>query len=289
MAKSEIDELSGMETTGHEWDGIRELNTPLPRWWLWTYYACIIWAAVYCVLYPAWPLVTSATKGVLGYSSRAEVAAEMVKAKAAQSQFLTKISAMSLGDIRKDQGLMQFAIAGGRSAFAVNCSQCHGTNGVGAKGYPNLNDDDWLWEGTLPEIYKTIAHGIRFEADENTRLSAMPAFGKDDILKPDQIDVVADFVLSLSGLPHDAAKAKQGQPLFVENCAPCHGPRGKGDRELGAALLNDAIWLYGKDKATIVDVISNARNSVMPAWQPRLDDATMKQLAIYVHALGGGE
>ncbi len=289
MAKPEIDEVSGMATTGHEWDGIRELNTPLPRWWLWTFYACIIWAAVYCVLYPAWPLVTSATKGVLGYSSRAEVATEMVAAKAAQAKFLDKISALSLDEIRNDQGLMQFAIAGGRSAFAVNCSQCHGTNGVGAKGYPNLNDDDWLWEGTLPEIYKTIAHGIRFEADENTRLSAMPAFGKDDILNPDQIDVVADFVLSLSGLPHDAAKAKQGQPLYITNCAPCHGPRGKGDRELGAARLNDVIWLYGKDKATIVDVITNARNSVMPAWRPRLDDATVKQLAIYVHALGGGE
>lgn len=289
MAKSEFDEVSGMTTTEHEWDGIRELNTPLPRWWLWTFYACIVWAAVYCVLYPAIPLLNSATKGVLGYSSRAEVAAEMVAAKAAQSKFLTKISAMSLSDIRKDQALTQFAIAGGRSAFAVNCSQCHGTNGVGAKGYPNLNDDDWLWKGTISEIYQTISHGIRFEADDDTRTSAMPAFGKDDILKPNQIDVVAEFVLSLSGLKHDGAKAKQGQPLYVENCAPCHGPTGKGDREQGAARLNDAIWLYGKDKATIVDIITNARNSVMPAWRPRLDEATVKQLAIYVHALGGGE
>ena len=289
MAEKEIDAVTGTETTGHEWDGIKELNTPLPRWWLWTFYATCVWAFVYWILYPAWPLVSSATTGVLGYSSRAEVAGEIATAKAAQSQYLDRIKSLSLGEIRSDVDLATFAIAGGKSAFAVNCSQCHGAGAAGSPGYPNLNDDDWLWGGTLDEIYTTIAHGVRFAEDDDTRVSDMPAFGKDEILEATVISDIVEHVLSLSSQEHDAAAAARGTAPFAENCVSCHGENGEGVRELGGPALNDALWHYGGDRAAITAQINNPKHGVMPAWAHRLDDGTIKQLALYVHALGGGE
>lgn len=289
MATPEVDQVSGTETTGHEWDGIKELNTPLPRWWLWTFYLTIIWSVVYCILYPAIPLVTTATKGILGYSSRAEVAAAVEEAKQAQQKYIAKMENASLEDIRNDKELFQFAVTGGKSAFAVNCIQCHGSGAAGSKGYPNLNDDEWLWGGNLEEIHTSIRHGIRFEEDEDTRVSEMPAFGRDELLEPKQIQDVAEYVLSLSGNSQDSAAVERGQTLYADNCAACHGESGDGDRAQGAPSLKDAIWLYGADKGTIVETITNSRKGVMPAWAHRLDAVTIKQLAIYVHALGGGE
>jgi cytochrome c oxidase cbb3-type subunit 3 len=289
MSKKEIDEVSGTETTGHEWDGIKELNTPLPRWWLWTFYATIVWAIGYMVLYPAIPLVTGATKGVLGYSSRADVAREITEARIGMAGLLDKVGSMSLEDIRKDPDLFQFAVAGGRSAFSVNCVQCHGSGASGGKGYPNLNDDEWLWGGSLEAIHTTLVHGIRFEGDDDTRVSDMPAFGRDGVLDAAQINDVAEHVLALSGQEHDQAAAERGTAIFEENCAACHGAQGEGITDVGAPALNNAIWLYGSDKASLVETITNARRGVMPAWGKRLDDATLKQLAIYVHSLGGGQ
>lgn len=289
MAQNEIDATSGTETTGHEWDGIKELNTPLPRWWLWTFYATIVWAIGYCIAYPAWPLVTSYTKGVLGYSSRAEVAKDIDAARAAQAGLLDRIRTSSLEEIRKDPKLSEFAIAGGKSAFAVNCSQCHGSGATGGPGFPNLNDDVWLWGGTLQDIYTTIAHGIRYTQDDDTRVSEMPAFGRDEILEPSQIADMAEYVLSLSGLAHDDAAAKRAEPLFAENCAACHGKNGEGMTEVGAPALNDALWHYDSKRETIIAQITKPRHGVMPAWSHRLDDAVIKELAVYVHALGGGK
>jgi cytochrome c oxidase cbb3-type subunit 3 len=289
MAEREIDAASGTETTGHQWDGIKELNTPLPRWWLWTFYATIAWSAVYCVLYPAWPLVASATSGVLGYSSRAEVADDIEAARRAQSGLLGRISTASLDEIRTTPDLFQFAVAGGKSAYAVNCSQCHGSGASGGAGYPNLNDDVWLWGGALGDIYTTIAHGIRFDPDDDTRISDMPAFGRDELLEPAGIADIAEFVLSLSSLEHDRAAADRGATLYAENCADCHGERGAGNREVGAPALNDALWHYSGDRSTVIAQISAPKHGVMPAWAHRLDDAIIKQLAVYVHALGGGE
>jgi cytochrome c oxidase cbb3-type subunit 3 len=289
MSRIEHDEISGVETTGHEWDGIKELNNPLPRWWLWTFYACIAWALGYTVLYPAWPLLNGATKGILGYSSRANLAQSVEAAHKAQDQYTQQIRTKSLEVIRDDPALFEFAVAGGRSAFAVNCVQCHGAGAAGAKGYPNLNDDDWLWGGTLEDINQTLRHGIRYEADPDTRNSQMPAFGRDGLLDKAQIADTAEYVLSLSGLKHEAAAAVRGGKVFAEQCAVCHGATGGGDRAQGAPSLRDAIWLYGGDKAAIVATITNARRGVMPAWGGKLDDATIKQVAIYVHSLGGGE
>lgn len=289
MAKNEVDDISGTETTGHQWDGIKELNTPLPRWWLWTFYATVIWSIGYVVLYPAIPLVNGATSGLLGYSSRADVAREIADANVAKGGLVEKIGSMSLGDIRKDPDLFQFSVAGGRSAFSVNCVQCHGSGAAGGPGYPDLNDDEWLWGGSLEAIHTTLVHGIRFEGDDDTRLSDMPAFGRDGLLDAAQISDVAEHVLALSGQEHDQAAAERGVAIFEENCAACHGEGGDGNPELGAPALNNAIWLFGGDKEAIVESITNSRRGVMPAWGHRLDDATLKQLAIYVHSLGGGE
>ncbi len=289
MSEKEHDEFSGTETTGHEWDGIKELNSPLPRWWLWTFYATIIWGIGYMILYPAWPLIESATPGLLGWSSRAELTEEIAAARDEQRELREGIDNNPLAAIRADQDLFQFAVAGGRSAFAVNCIQCHGSGAAGDVGYPNLNDDAWLWGGTLDDIYHSIRHGIRFEDDDQTHYSEMPAFGRDELLDKDQISDVADYVLSLSGLDHDSAAAARGQAVYQQECSICHMEDGSGDRTQGAPALNDAIWLHGGDKDTIVDVVTNSRRGVMPAWGNRLDDATIKKLTIYVHALGGGE
>ncbi len=289
MAEKEIDQISGIETTGHEWDGIKELNNPLPRWWLWTFYATVIWAVGYCIAYPAIPLITSATSGFLGYSSRAEVAKEITEAKAAQAGMLEKISASSLEDIRKDPELLAFAVRGGLSAYKVNCVQCHGSGAAGGGGYPNLNDDDWLWGGSLEDIHTTLKHGIRFQWDEDTRTSEMPAFGRDELLDTAQINDVSDYVLKLANLEHDQAGAERGAQIYQENCAVCHGEKGEGDREQGAPNLNDAIWFYGNTKPEIARQIHTPRHGVMPGWQNRLDEATIKQLTVYVHSLGGGE
>lgn len=289
MTKREVDDYSGVETTGHEWDGIRELDNPMPRWWLWTFLACIIWAFGYMIFYPAWPLVSEPTPGVLGYSSRAELHKEVAEVKASRAGLIARIESMSLDDIRRDADLRQFATNGGRAAFAVNCVQCHGSGAAGSPGYPNLNDDDWIWGGDLQTIETTLLHGIRHAADDDSRLSEMPAFGRDGILEPAQIEAVAHRVLALAGQPHEAELAEAGSELYTENCAACHGDAGKGGRDFGAPNLSDAIWLYGGSAAEIERQIKVPQHGVMPAWGGRLDPITIKQLTIYVHSLGGGE
>jgi cytochrome c oxidase cbb3-type subunit 3 len=285
----EKDEVSGTQTTGHAWDGIKELNTPLPKWWLYTFYACVIWAIGYTILYPAWPLPGGATPGILGWSSRGQLQQQMEVAAAAQKDTVDKIAAMSLPDIMKDPKLLAYAQAGGAAAFKVNCVQCHGSGAAGGNGYPNLNDDDWLWGGTPEAIYTTLQHGIRYTDDPNTRDSQMPNFGIDGILTPEQIDQVANYVVSLSGEQSDATKAAAGKQIFTENCAACHGEDGKGNRDFGAPNLTDKLWLYGGTLADVKAQITKPRMGVMPGWTKRLDDAEIKELAIYVHSLGGGE
>jgi cytochrome c oxidase cbb3-type subunit III len=287
MADKHIDNVSGVETTGHEWDGIRELNNPLPRWWLWTFYATIVWAIGYVVVYPAIPLLTDATRGVIGYSSRGELVSEMASAKAGQGAMLEKISAASLQEILADPQMTQFATAAGAAAFKVNCVQCHGSGAAGGAGYPNLNDDDWLWGGDVDQIHQTIAHGIRSTEDADTRVSEMPAFA--DILQPQEVRAVAAYVVSLTGAPHDPAMVEPGKALFADNCASCHGEDAKGNREFGAPNLADAIWLKAQGEAGIAQQIRQPKHGMMPAWQVRLGDTTVKQLAVYIHGLGGGE
>jgi cytochrome c oxidase cbb3-type subunit III len=288
MGQAETDEVTGTETTGHEWDGIKELNTPLPRWWLWTFFASILWAVGYWIVMPAWPLISGYTTGVIGYSSRATVVERIDKARAAQSKFVQGIAAASLAEIRKDSDLLEFAMAGGRSAFSVNCSQCHGRGAAGSRGYANLNDDAWLWGGTLEAISQTITYGIRSGHDE-AHIGDMPAFVRDEILTREQAGDVADYVLSLSGRGENAEAAARGAEVFAEQCVACHQEGGVGNPEVGAPNIADSIWLYGGDRQTILETVTKGRGGVMPAWVDRLAPATIKQLAVYVHSLGGGQ
>ncbi len=290
MAKDiQKDEITGTDTTGHEWDGIKELNTPLPKWWLYTLYGTVIWGLAYTVAYPAWPMLTSATPGLLGYTSRGELAESVNQAKEGQKAQLEKISAASLEDILKDPEMLAFARAGGAAAFKVNCVQCHGAGAAGSAGYPNLNDDDWLWGGTADHIYTTLQHGIRYTVSADTRDSQMPAFGADGILKPEEIADVSHYVLTLAGEQADAAKAEAGKQPFIDNCAACHGEDGKGNADMGAPNLTDKIWLYGGSVEQVAQQVTKPRHGVMPGWSTRLDDTTIKQLAVYVHSLGGGQ
>ncbi|MBC7583473.1 cytochrome-c oxidase, cbb3-type subunit III [Tardiphaga sp. vice352] len=284
-----FDAATGKTTTGHSWDGIKELNTPLPRWWVLTFYACIIWAFGYWIVYPAWPLLTGHTTGVIQYSSRADVAVELANLEKIRGDKMVTLGAAPLAEIEKDPALLALARARGKAVFGDNCAPCHGSGAAGAKGYPNLNDDDWLWGGSLDQIQKTLQYGIRSghaEAHEGQML----AFGRDGTLKKPEIVTVANFVRSLAGLPtakgYDAAA---GTKLFADNCAACHGDAGKGNPEMGAPNLTDNIWLYGSDEATIIETVTNGRNGVMPAWIGRLDPATIKALTVYVHTLGGGQ
>lgn len=287
MSEKHIDEISGVETTGHEWDGIRELNNPMPRWWVISFYLTIIWAIGYTIAYPAWPLINTHTKGLLGWSSRAVVAEELAQAKEAQSEMLEKIASTPLNEILADPALAQFATAGGAAAFKVNCVQCHGSGAAGGAGYPNLNDDDWLWGGDVEAIHTTITHGIRFNDDPDTRVSEMPAFG--DILQPEEIRQVSAYVVSLTGTPSDAAMVEPGKQIFADNCASCHGEDAKGMKEFGAPDLADAIWLKVEGEQAIAAQVRAPKHGVMPAWGERLGDTTVKQLAVFVHSLGGGE
>ena len=285
----ELDRVTGKMTTGHEWDGIKELNTPLPRWWVLTFYATIVWAIGYWVVYPAWPMLWSQTTGILHYSSRADVAVELANLEKIRGDKMAVLGSASLADIEKDPALLALARARGKTVFGDNCAPCHGSGGAGAKGFPNLNDDDWLWGGSLDQIMQTIQFGARSGHDK-AHEGAMLAFGKEGVLKKDEIVTVANYVRSLSGLPTSANfDAAAGAKIFADNCASCHGEQGKGNQELGAPNLTDKIWLYGSDEATLVETITNGRAGVMPAWVGRLDPTTVKALAVYVHSLGGGK
>jgi cytochrome c oxidase cbb3-type subunit 3 len=287
--RKEIDPVTGTATTGHEWDGLRELNTPLPRWWLWLFYATIVWSVGYWIVYPSWPLVSGATEGILGWNTRSAVVADLERLQQQRGPMVASLASASLAEIVNDPKLLDFARAQGRVAFADNCAPCHGAGGGGAKGYPNLNDDDWLWGGTLQQIEQTIVHGVR-SGDEKARIGDMPAFGRDGILKADQISAVVSYVRSLSGLANGpGADLALGKKVFAENCVTCHGEEGKGNKEVGSANLTDGIWLYGSDPETIRQTVFNGRGSVMPAWSGRLDEPTIKALTVYVHTFGGGE
>ncbi len=280
-----------VETTGHQWDGIEEYNNPMPRWWVWTFYATIVWGIGYTIAYPAWPLVTQATPGLLGASTRADVAAEIARVDAANAAIKERLIAADLNAIGSDPELAAYAERAGAAVFRTNCAQCHGSGaaGVVGKGYPNLLDDDWLWGGTMEDIYLTIAHGIRNTTDPEARYSEMPKFGADGILDDTQIAQVVEHVLAISGQDHDPALAAEGATVFAENCAACHMEDGSGDRAQGAPRLNDAIWLYGGTREAITESVTYGRFGVMPNWKTRLSEDEIRAVSFYVHGLGGGE
>ncbi|QBY01598.1 cytochrome-c oxidase, cbb3-type subunit III [Rhodophyticola sp. CCM32] len=279
------------ETTGHSWDGIKEFNNPLPRWWLWTFYGCIFWGLIYTIAYPAWPLIQGATPGILGYSTRAEVAEDIQSFDAANASVLARMEEVELAAITPGDNpdLYSYAIQGGAATFATWCSQCHGSGaaGVQASGYPNLLDDDWLWGGTIDDIHFTVSHGIRNEDDPDARYSEMTAF--EGILTDEEIASVVQYVRNISNQEADATLAAAGETVFLDNCAACHLDDATGDRFLGAPNLTDAIWLYGGDEVALEETVRHARFGVMPNWNTRLSEAEIRSVAVYVHSLGGGE
>lgn len=282
--KIEKDDVTGRDTTGHVWDGIKELNTPLPKWWVNLFWVTIVWGIGYMVVYPSLPHVG----GIWNYWSRAELADSLKEQRAQRAGFVDRIEKASLADIRRSDDLRNFAFAGGRQVFADNCAPCHGAGGAGARGFPSLADDDWLWGGTPEAIELTIRHGVR-NADDKSRISQMPRFGVDGMLKPEQIADTADFVLAMAGAQPASDASRRGQALYTEHCVACHGEKGEGNLELGAPRLNDGIWLYGGERTAVIQSIHGSRAGSMPGWDGRLDSATIKMLAVYVHALGGGK
>jgi len=305
--KKEIDQISGVETTGHEWDGLKELNNPAPRWWLIVWIVCTIWAVGYWFVYPAWPtawpgfgsgeeaektgsvtrVTTGATQGSAGWTEYKQLEESQAQIVARQAGYLEKSQGASYEQIANDPELYKFAVAGGNALFKNNCSVCHGADAQGSKGFPNLSDDDWLWGGDLASIEQTVRFGIRSEHDE-TRQSAMPSFGKDELLEKEEVDQVVDYVLSMSSEEGPKADAP-GAEIFANNCASCHGEQGKGGRDFGAPNLTDQIWLYGGEKEDVYNTVFNAHAGVMPFWEGKLDENAIRQLTIYVHGLGGGE
>ncbi len=285
MATHEKDALTGTETTGHEWDGIKELNTPLPRWWLWTFWGSVIWAMGYFIAYPAWPTLSGYTKGVLGYNSRLELGKELEAVKQSRSVWLDKFEKMSVAEVAADQELLTYAMAGGKVIFGDNCAPCHGASGSGNSGYPVLADDDWLWGGTVDDIAQTIRFGIRTD-HADTRSNVMPPFVKDELITVEQADQIAGYVMSLSG---QGTVPEGDTALFVEHCASCHGQDGKGLSDMGGPNLTDGIWLYGGSKEAVLSQIKAPKSGVMPVWTGRLSDVEIKQVSVYVHSLGGGK
>ncbi len=283
----------GHGTTGHSWDGIEEWNNPLPRWWVWTFYATIVWAIGYTIAYPAWPLVSQATPGLLGFSTRANVQADIDRVTAQNAALTERLEGIELASLADDPDLAGFAVNKGAAIFRSHCSQCHGSGAAGAVGYPNLLDDDWLWGGTLDEIAYTITHGIRNEQSPETQWSQMPAFG--EILAPEEIEQVVHHVRALSGQEHDATLAAAGEQVYLDQCAACHMDDGTGDTFQGAPNLSDAIWLYGGDIETLIETVTWSRFGVMPAWSEEyrpaqgLNQAEINAVAAYVHQLGGGQ
>jgi cytochrome c oxidase cbb3-type subunit 3 len=287
--KIEKDVISGQDTTGHEWDGIKELDTPAPKWWLYTFYASIAWAAGMFLLYPSIPYGTGYFHGLLGYSTRVAVDAEVAKVVALRKGSMDKIAALSYDAIKADPALLEVALTSGRITFAENCQPCHGPGGGGSPGYPALAAGAWIWGGALADIQQTVTHGIR-SADPDARQSAMPRFGADGVLKPAEIEAAASYVwATFYGHPAAGQDVSAGAKIFAENCAACHGDKGQGNREMGAPKLASQIHLYGNSRETIVAQIRLPHQGMMPNWGARLDPATIKAVTLYVHALGGGE
>ena len=295
MSKKPADQPTKVDTTGHSWDGIEEYNNPLPRWWLWTFYATIVWGVIYTLLFPAWPLVERATGGFLGFSTRGQVEEQIATFEQQNAGLDSDLASVELASLADNGDLHNFAINKGAAVFRNNCSQCHGSGAQGAEGFPNLLDDDWLWGGTIDEIAYTVTNGVRNEDSFDAHWSEMPAFGRDEILTDAQITEVVQYVRQISGQDHDAALATSGEQVFAEQCAACHMDDGTGDTALGAPNLTDAIWLYGGDVASITETVNNARFGVMPAWSQEyrsafgLTDSEINAVAAYVHQLGGGQ
>lgn len=289
MAVEERDPHTGYLTTGHEWNGITELNTPVPRVIYFFLISTALFAVIYWLLMPAWPIGRTYTKGLLGSDQRAIVSESLTQAALEREVWTARIDKEGFDDIRRDPRLMEAVRQTGRMLFGDNCAACHGREAKGGKGFPNLTGPSWLWGGTPEAIAETIRVGIN-SAHPETRTAQMPAFGRDGMLQRADIDNVVAYVRSLSHpreAPPPADKVAAGQDVFAANCAACHGDNAKGNPEMGAPDLTDASWIYGGDAAAIRTTVWGGRQGHMPTWETRLTPTDRKILALYLFDLGG--
>lgn len=271
----------------HEWDGIRELDNPLPRWWLIIFYASILFSIGYWIAMPAWPGLSGYSHGVRGHSDRANVEKALGQLKVKRDTQVARLAAATPEQIEADPALQSLALAVGGSVFSDSCAPCHGQGGTGGRGYANLRDDVWLWGGGLADIQHTITVGVRSGAEDRT--TKMPSFGREELLTPEQISDLTEYVVALSHRPANAAAVERARPVFTEQCVSCHKADGTGNVLKGAPDLTDREWLYGSRREDIRDQIVNGRGGVMPAWGKRLSPETIKALTVYVHVNAGGQ
>lgn len=285
MAVGERDPISGHMTTGHEWNGIKELNTPVPRT-IWIFLiVTVIFSIGYWVFMPAWPVGKSYTRGLLDNDQKEIVASRVSAAADARSRWTGQITAMNYDQIRADPALMTYVREDGHRLFGDNCAACHGMDATGNPGYPSLVDSEWLWGGSPDAIAHTIAVGINSPASPDTRIGQMMAFGKDGILDNDAILAVTDYVKTLSEptwATGKAASVAKGRAVFAENCVVCHGEQGRGNQAVGAPNLTDQSWVYGGDINAIYTTIDGGRQGEMPAWEHRLNPVDRKILTTFL-------
>lgn len=285
MAVEERDPHTGYLTTGHEWSGIKELNTPVPRAVYLFLIATALFSVVYWILMPAWPIGVTFTKGLLGIDQRTSLEADLREAAAERKAWSNQIEAKSYDDIQKDPALMRIVRQTGQTLYRENCAACHGSSGQGAKGYPSLTNSSWLWGGDPATVAETIRVGIN-SSHKDSRLSQMTAFGRDGVLKEREVDDVVDYVRSLSDpkVARDTPvpRLDAGKAVFAANCAACHGDEGKGKTEMGAPDLTDHFWIYGGDLQSVSSTVWNGRQGKMPTWDERLSALDRKILALYL-------
>lgn len=285
MAIEERDPHTGYLTTGHEWSGIKELNTPVPRAVYFFLIATALFSVGYWILMPAWPTGVTFTKGLLGIDQRTTLEADLREAAAERKTWSDQIEAKSYDDIRKDSKLMRIVRQTGQTLYRENCAACHGSSAQGSKGYPSLTNGSWLWGGDPATVAETIRVGIN-SSHKDSRASQMMAFGRDGVLKEREVDDVVDYVRSLSDpkVARDtpAPRLGAGKAVFAANCAACHGDDGKGKTEMGAPDLTDHFWIYGGDLQSVSSSVWNGRQGKMPTWEERLSALDRKILALYL-------
>ncbi len=308
-AKTDSSRPSAVQTTGHAWDGdLQEYNNPLPRWWVWSFHLTWIFSLVYWVLYPAWPIGDSYTRGTktvtvesngeevsIPWNTRSLLMSELQSSASAvqQREFMEKVAAADFEAITQDPEMMAFTRSVAKGLFGDNCAACHGRGGQGvAAMYPNLADDDWLWGGSMEAIHETLVQG---------RNGYMPAYA--ETLTEDELDAVTEYVMTLSGMVESSENAELGREIFQGQkggCHYCHTTEGTGLQSMGAANLTDEIWTVVdlsahdtvEDKKKVIAALIYGGvmgNRVMPGWENRLTDTDIKLLTVYVHQLGGGE
>jgi len=282
MALEVRDPHTGYLTTGHEWNGITELNTPVPRVVYFFLILTALFAVVYWILMPAWPLGSTYTKGLLGIDQRTSVAASLKQAALDRAAWTTRIDKASFAEIQSDPQLMAIVRQTGRTLFGDKCAVCHGRNAKGGKGFPNLTTSSWLWGGTPEAIAETIRVGIN-SAHPNSRSSQMPAFGRDGMLPRADIENVVAYVRSLSN-PGDAPpdRIAAGKKVFADNCVACHGESAQGNTDMGAPNLTDPFWIYGGDLDSVFTTVWGGRQGHMPTWEGRLSELDRKILTLYL-------